>query len=229
MLIAVVALFFGCSSRCPRSSFATPIPAGISGMVSRYWPKCASAYRSLLLHHGRKTMVSWEWGADVVDGSGASWERLPGRSSLYGFLEDSRLVWFQVALGLRGNFFLACAMASPMLTTLSLHWLARPHVFGWVFALASLYALELHRPPDDASESFGIGSGSGLGPIRTASFFLLRRWRCSTPAGICSAGCYGMTVPGATSCLPRPCRNLAGSHLSTPSDINSTSMSGAIW
>ena len=38
-------------------------------------------------------------------------------------------------------------MAPLLLTTSSLHWMARPHVFGWLFLLAAVLYLERARPP----------------------------------------------------------------------------------
>ena len=37
-----------------------------------------------------------------------------------------------------GDFLLAWIFAVPMLSTTNLHWLARPHVFGWILTLLAI-------------------------------------------------------------------------------------------
>src|ERR1019366_4771230 len=51
-----------------------------------------------------------------------------------------------LALRLGANFFAAAGCAALLMVVTSVHWLARPHVFGWLFALAFLAVAELHRP-----------------------------------------------------------------------------------
>ena len=48
----------------------------------------------------------------------------------------------RLTLAAGGDLLLSFAFASPMLSTVNLHWLARPHVFGWILLLACLLLLE---------------------------------------------------------------------------------------
>src|SRR5260370_22939001 len=52
------------------------------------------------------------------------------------------LLWVLLNWAVGGNFFLACLFASPMLSTANLHWLARPHVFSWIFMLGVIWYFE---------------------------------------------------------------------------------------
>ncbi len=117
---------------------------------------------------------AWEWGADVLMAAAHRWDGLRGVAVLYlTLLAAASWTWFRLHWSYGGNFFLACAMASPMLTTLSLHWLARPHVFGWLLALLALLAFE------KAPARFRIGHAAALvafGAVWAnlhASFFFL--------------------------------------------------------
>jgi len=62
---------------------------------------------------------------------------------LYG-LAIAASVWLWIRLTWRtgGDFLLAAAMLPLLWTTGGLHWLARPHVFGWLWLLAVLIAAE---------------------------------------------------------------------------------------
>jgi hypothetical protein len=51
-------------------------------------------------------------------------------------------MWCRLNFASGGDFFLTAALAPLMITTASLHWLARPHVFSWLFLLGFLLFLE---------------------------------------------------------------------------------------
>ena len=117
---------------------------------------------------------AWEWGSDVLMGMAHRLGGLRGVALLYlAAIAACTWLWFRLHWALEGDFLLACAMASPMLSTVNMHWLARPHVLGWVLLLAwLLYAVRPH----------GRFSGrdaavvAGLSLVWTnlhASFFLL--------------------------------------------------------
>ncbi|MBM3785369.1 MAG: hypothetical protein FJW30_13465 [Acidobacteria bacterium] len=82
---------------------------------------------------------AWEWAADVAMGAAHRTMGLRGVVLLY-WLAIGFASWLWVRLAFRngGNFWLVCLFASPMLTAAQLHWLARPHVLGWVFLLLAL-------------------------------------------------------------------------------------------
>jgi len=87
--------------------------------------------------------VTWEWGADVLMGAANSVSGLGGVALLYGFLIGASVwMWFRLSHVAGGNVLLACLFVLPMLPTTKMHWLARPHVFSWLFLLATVWACE---------------------------------------------------------------------------------------
>lgn len=121
-----------------------------------------------------ETWFAWEWGADVLMGWMHRADGLAGVAWLYLILIAAcTWLWFRLHWVAGGDFLLACLMASPMLSTVNLHWLARPHVFGWVMLLVSLTWLD--RLPCEAGWRGGL-RGWLLGALWAnlhASFFLL--------------------------------------------------------
>ena len=117
--------------------------------------------------------VAWEWGADVVMGAAHRADGLRGLVVLFA-LAIAALTWMCARLHFAagGDFLLAALLAAPMVTTASLHWLARPHVFSWLFvAGAVLYA-------ERAPLRFGFAHAAGIALVTAAwanmhgSFFL---------------------------------------------------------
>ncbi len=92
---------------------------------------------------------AWEWGADVLMGFAHQSGGLRGVVLLYAAaIGLVTWLWFQLHWAAGSGFLVACAMLPPMLSTASLHWLARPHVFGWIALLVTLIWAErgLRRP-----------------------------------------------------------------------------------
>jgi hypothetical protein len=87
--------------------------------------------------------MAWEWIADVVTGAAHQAVGLSGVALLY-LLAIGAGIWMWVRLNwaVGGNFLLTCLFAAPMLATTGLHWLARPHVFGWLFLVATIWFCE---------------------------------------------------------------------------------------
>jgi len=86
---------------------------------------------------------AWEWASDVLMGALHQCGGLAAVAWLYALsIACCTWLWFQLTWTTGGNFLIACAFASPMLTTANLHWLARPHVFGWLLLLISLLLIE---------------------------------------------------------------------------------------
>ncbi|MCC6293973.1 MAG: hypothetical protein IT164_15085 [Bryobacterales bacterium] len=146
--------------------------------------------------------VAWEWGADVLMGALHRWGGLGAVAWLYAVaIAACTWLWFQLQWRLGTNFLIACALCAPMLTTANIHWLARPHVFGWVLLLVSLLWLERAAAGARARREPGVLWGwwrwALLGALWAnlhASFFLL-------PA---VAALYGARVgwrPAAASAL----------------------------
>jgi len=91
---------------------------------------------------------AWEWAADVVMGAVHRAAGLRGVALLYGAVIAAGVwLWFRLHWTVGGDFFVACAMAPLMLTTCGLHWLARPHVIGWLFLLIAVIAAEKRATP----------------------------------------------------------------------------------
>ncbi len=86
---------------------------------------------------------AWEWGAGVIMGAAHRWQGLTGVALLYAAaIAACSWLWVRLHWAAGGDFLLACALASPMLSTVNLHWLARPHVFGWLFLLGAVWYAE---------------------------------------------------------------------------------------
>lgn len=115
---------------------------------------------------------AWEWGADVLMGAAHRWDGLRGVAMLYTVAGTAAVwVWFQLHWAVEGNFFFACGMASAMVTTLGLHWLARPHVLSWLLLTVALLALE--RAPRRAGTLAGFLAAGCVWANLHASFFFL--------------------------------------------------------
>ena len=94
---------------------------------------------------------AWEWGADLLMG----WTHQQGGLAAVALLYTTAIalvtwLWVRWTWKLGGTFLLAGLLVIPMLSTANLHWLARPHVFGWVLALAGLNCLT-NTPPGRAA------------------------------------------------------------------------------
>jgi len=89
---------------------------------------------------------AWEWAADAAMGAAHRSGGLAGVVLLYlGAIGLCSWLWVRLHWACGSNFFVICLLASPMLTAAQLHWLARPHVFGWVGLLFALLLLETGR------------------------------------------------------------------------------------
>jgi hypothetical protein len=91
--------------------------------------------------------IAWEWGSDLIMGSVHASAGLAGVAVLFATAIAAGVwLWFRLNWAANGDFLLACALASPLLSTCNIHWLARPHVFSWLFLLGTmLYAEKLSR------------------------------------------------------------------------------------
>ena len=87
--------------------------------------------------------TSWEWGSDLVMGVASRWGELKGVTALLA-LAIAACTWLCCRLHFAsgGDFFLTAVLMPPMITTASMHWLARPHVFGWLFLIGIVLVTE---------------------------------------------------------------------------------------
>jgi hypothetical protein len=89
---------------------------------------------------------AWEWAADVAMGAAHRAAGLRGVALLYiAAIAFSIWLWVRLSFLCGANFFAVCLLASPLLTTAQLHWLARPHLFSWLLLLIALLVLEQNR------------------------------------------------------------------------------------
>jgi hypothetical protein len=89
---------------------------------------------------------AWEWLADVVMAWAHGWDGMRGVFFLYLFtLGAVTWLWFRLVWAQNVWFLLGVASTWLMLTTTNIHWLARPHLFSWVFLLLALLVAE-HAP-----------------------------------------------------------------------------------
>ena len=90
---------------------------------------------------------AWEWGSDVLTAMAGSGGRgLAGIAVLYAAaIACATWMWWQLTWALGGDFLLGWLFAAPMLSTTNLHWLARPHIFGWLLALGAVWIAERGR------------------------------------------------------------------------------------
>jgi len=116
---------------------------------------------------------AWEWGTDVTMALAHRADGLRGVALLYLIaIAACTWLWFRLHWRAGGDFLLACAFAAPMLSTVNLHWLARPHVFGWMMLLIAVLAAE--RAPDGARPWYlaRVAAFTALWANLHASFFL---------------------------------------------------------
>jgi hypothetical protein len=125
-----------------------------------------------LLRNGQP-WFAWEWSADVLMGAAHRLDGLSGVALLYGLaIAACTWLWFQLHWAGGGNFLIACAMGTLMISTANLHWLARPHVFSWIFLLAALWFSETADGYLTARKVIAVAAFSALWANMHASFFL---------------------------------------------------------
>ncbi|HYR90681.1 MAG TPA: hypothetical protein VE422_41840 [Terriglobia bacterium] len=100
---------------------------------------------------------AWEWLSDAVLGGAHRVAGLPG-VALLAALTIAFTAWgaSRLSLSLDGNLFFTAAAMVLLLGTTSIHWLARPHVFSWLFALLFLSVAEHERRGGAGRILFGL-------------------------------------------------------------------------
>ena len=109
-----------------------------------YLDRFAAARRSIFFFETwRQPWVAWEWGADVLMAAVYRVAGLPGVALLYGLsIAGSVWMWFRLNRAVEGNLLLAGLFFVFTLPTTTLHWLARPHIFSWLFLLGTVWLCE---------------------------------------------------------------------------------------
>ncbi|HEY2018182.1 MAG TPA: hypothetical protein VGH38_31970, partial [Bryobacteraceae bacterium] len=162
-----------------------------------------------------KPWFAWEWASDVAAGAVHRWSGLRGVALFYGVVIAAGVwLWFRLHWVLGGNFLVACGMAALLLTTCTLHWMARPHVIGWLFLLAAIMRAETARGPFRWQDGLAVAAFSAAWANLHASFFF-----AAMIAGIYAVGRWGKNGPsrwfvwaGAISAIA-PLANPYGWHL----------------
>jgi hypothetical protein len=116
--------------------------------------------------------VAWEWGSDVLMGLAHRIDGLRGVTAMFALaIAACTWLWFRLHWAVGGNFYIACAMMPLMINTASLHWLARPHVFSWLFLVGAVWYAE--RAPFRFSfpQAIAIAAATSLWANLHASFF----------------------------------------------------------
>lgn len=122
--------------------------------------------------HAGQPWFAWEWLSDVASAAAHRAAGLSGVAMLYATVIAAGVwLWFRLHWLVGGNFFVAAALAPLLLTTCSLHWLARPHVIGWLFLLGAVCLAERARPPFRFKDAAVIAVFSALWANVHASFF----------------------------------------------------------
>lgn len=87
----------------------------------------------------RAPWFAWEWGADVLTALAHRAAGLPGVAWLYAMaIGASALLWFELHWAAGSSFLLALLGFPIAISTAQLHWLARPHVFGWLLLIGTI-------------------------------------------------------------------------------------------
>ena len=116
--------------------------------------------------------VAWEWGSDVLMGLAHEADGLRGVTAMFALaIAACTWMWFRLHWAVGGNFYVACAMMPPMINTASLHWLARPHVFSWLFLIGAIWYAERAPFRFGLRQAIGIAAVASLWANLHASFF----------------------------------------------------------
>jgi hypothetical protein len=116
--------------------------------------------------------VAWEWGADLLTGAAHRAAGLGGVAFLFSLAIAAGVwMWFRLNWAAGGAFLGACLLAIPMLSTSNLHWLARPHVLGWLFLLGAVWAAESAPARWRLPHAAAVGAAMALWTNLHASFF----------------------------------------------------------
>ena len=116
--------------------------------------------------------VAWEWGSDVLMGVADRADGLRGVTELMALaIAAGAWLCFRLHFAVNGDFFLTALLAPLIVTTSSLHWLARPHVFGWLFLLGAVLCAE-RVAAGGRARPWLAAAGTALWANLHASFFL---------------------------------------------------------
>jgi hypothetical protein len=117
--------------------------------------------------------IAWEWGADVLMAWVYRAAGLAGIALLFGSSIGAAVwIWFRLNRAAAGNFLIAFLLFVPTVSTTALHWLARPHIFSWLFLLATVWLCERMPRRLGWRNLLLVATGAALWSNLHASFFL---------------------------------------------------------
>jgi len=117
--------------------------------------------------------IDWEWGSDVLIGWAHHLGGLRGVTALFGLaIAACTWLWCRLNFAAGGDFFITALLAPAMITTVSLHWLARPHVLSWLFLLGAIWYAERSPARFGVRQFALIAAATALWANLHASFFL---------------------------------------------------------
>ncbi len=116
---------------------------------------------------------AWEWASDALMGWVHRRWGLAGVASLFALAVSAvTWCWLRLSWAAGGDFLGACALLPLLISTTTIHWHARPHVFSWLFLLAALITAE--KAPTRL-RAWHLAAGAAFGALWAnmhASFFL---------------------------------------------------------
>lgn len=121
-----------------------------------------------------QTWFAWEWGSDALMGWAHKTAGLSGVALLFALtLALCTWLWVKLSFASGGDFFLTCLLLVPLLVTVNIHWLARPHLFSWVFLAAALLAVQRAPGKLRAWHAAAAVAFASVWANMHASFFML--------------------------------------------------------
>lgn len=117
--------------------------------------------------------IAWEWGSDVLMSHIHGFGGLAGVALMFGLtIGVSVWMWFRLHQAAGGNFLLACLFFVPVLPIMSLHWLARPHLFSWLFLAGTVWMCEkMPKRPGWAYFAFAAALAATWTNLHASFFF----------------------------------------------------------
>ncbi|MBV8818521.1 MAG: hypothetical protein JO022_09210, partial [Acidobacteriaceae bacterium] len=118
--------------------------------------------------------LAGDWASDVAMASVWKIAGLSGVAWLFLIaLAACTFLWVRLNWAAGGNLFITCLLAAPMLSTVSLRFLALPHVFGWILLIGFVLYFEGASPRFGIREAVVTGLGSVLWANVDGSFLML--------------------------------------------------------
>jgi len=156
----------------------------------------------------REPWVAWEWGSDVLMSTVYRISGLAGVALMFGVcIGASVFIWFRLNAIAGGTFLLSGLFFVPMLPTTTLHWLARPHIFSWLFLLVTVCLCEQMPRPLLWRHLAFVAIGAAAWANLHASFFF-----APLIALIYAAGAYLKPLIWEARGLPDRRTSVSGGH-----------------